>query len=56
MNVAMTGSGKFIEVQGTGEHALFDRSQLNDLLNLAEKGCRELTQIQKDALGADWPF
>ena len=56
MNVAMTGSGKFIEVQGTGEHALFDRSQLNELLNLAEKGCRELTQIQKDALGADWPF
>ena len=56
MNVAMTGSGKFIEVQGTGEHALFDRSQLNDLLNLAEKGCQELTQIQKDALGADWPF
>ena len=56
MNVAMTGSGKFIEVQGTGEHALFDRSQLNDLINLAEKGCRELTQIQKDALGADWPF
>ena len=56
MNVAMTGSGKFIEVQGTGEHALFDRTQLNELLNLAEKGCRELTQIQKDALGADWPF
>lgn len=56
MNVAMTGSGKFIEVQGTGEHALFDRSQLNELINLAEKGCRELTQIQKDALGADWPF
>ena len=56
MNVAMTGSGKFIEVQGTGEHALFDRSQLNELLNLAEKGCQELTQIQKDALGADWPF
>ena len=40
MNVAMTGSGKFIEVQGTGEHALFDRSQLNDLLNLAEKDVR----------------
>ena len=56
MNVAMTGAGKFIEVQGTGEHALFDRTQLNELLNLAEKGCQELTQIQKDALGADWPF
>ena len=56
MNVAMTGSGKFIEVQGTGEHALFDRTQLNELLNLAEKGCQELTQIQKDALGSDWPF
>ena len=56
MNVAMTGAGKFIEVQGTGEHALFDREQLNELLNLAEKGCQQLTQIQKDALGADWPF
>ena len=56
MNVAMTGSGKFIEVQGTGEHALFDRTQLNGLLDLAQKGCEELTQIQKDALGADWPF
>ncbi|MBR0238336.1 MAG: ribonuclease PH [Thermoguttaceae bacterium] len=56
MNVAMTGSGKFIEVQGTGEHALFDRTQLNELLNLAEKGCQELTQIQKDVLGSDWPF
>jgi ribonuclease PH len=51
MNVVMTGKGEFVEVQGTGEHSTFDRSKLNDLLNLAEKGIRELMAYQKEALG-----
>lgn len=50
MNVVMTGSGEFVEVQGTGEEATFSRSQLNNLLDLAEKGNRELVEIQKATL------
>ena len=38
MNVAMTGSGEFIEIQGTAEHRPFNRAELNALLDLAEKG------------------
>ena len=38
MNVAMTGSGDFIEIQGTAEHRPFNRAELNTLLDLAEKG------------------
>ncbi len=50
MNVVMTGSGKFIEVQGTAEGAAFDRSELDLLLGLAEKGCADLTRLQSEAL------
>jgi ribonuclease PH len=50
MNVVVTGSGKFVEVQGTAEGAPFDRDELNSLLDLALKGTAELTQIQKVAL------
>ena len=50
MNVVMTGSGEFVEVQGTGEEATFSRTQLNNLLDLAEKGNRELVEIQKTTL------
>lgn len=50
-NVAMTEAGKFIEIQGTAEHGPFDRSEFNKLLDLAEKGIRELIQKQKAALG-----
>ena len=50
MNVVMTGDGKFIEVQGTAEGAAFDRAELDALLGLAEKGCADLTRIQRDAL------
>jgi ribonuclease PH len=50
MNVVVTGSGKFVEVQGTAEGAPFDRDELNALLDLALKGTNELTQIQKTAL------
>ena len=50
MNVVVTGSGKFVEVQGTAEGAPFDRDELNSLLDLALKGTAELTHIQKAAL------
>ncbi len=50
MNVVMTGSGAFVEVQGTAEGAPFDRSELDALLALAEKGCADLTTIQQTAL------
>ncbi len=51
MNVVMTGSGKFIEVQGTAEGAPFDKAELYALLELADKGCADLTRLQKEALG-----
>jgi len=50
MNVVMTGSGRFIEVQGTGEEATFDRKQLDRLTTLATRGIKELTAIQEKAL------
>jgi ribonuclease PH len=50
MNVVCTGSGKFVEVQGTAEREPFDRALLDQLLDLAIKGCSELTQFQKAAL------
>jgi ribonuclease PH len=50
MNVVCTGSGKFVEVQGTAEREPFDRVLLDQLLDLAVKGCSELTQYQKAAL------
>ncbi len=53
MNVVMTGSGKFVEVQGTAEGAPFDRAGLDNLLMLAGNGIKELVNIQKKTLGAD---
>ncbi|TWU23938.1 Ribonuclease PH [Novipirellula galeiformis] len=50
MNVVMTGSGKFVEIQGTGEEATFDDDQLADLLRLAKQGIRELTTKQLQSL------
>jgi ribonuclease PH len=50
MNVVMTGAGSFVEVQGTAEGAAFDRSELNALLDLAAKGCADLTTLQQQAL------
>ena len=50
MNVVVTGSGKFVEVQGTAEGVPFDRNELNSLLDLALKGCADLTKIQTEAL------
>jgi ribonuclease PH len=53
MNVVMTGSGKFIEVQGTAEEAPFDRSQLDAMLQLAGSGIQELIAKQRKLL-AEW--
>jgi ribonuclease PH len=50
MNVAMTESGGFIEIQGTAEHRPFTREELNVLLELAEKGNKELQRAQNEAL------
>ncbi|MDO4717384.1 MAG: ribonuclease PH [Propionibacteriaceae bacterium] len=50
LNVVMTGSGRFIEVQGTAEKNPFDRDSFNRLLDLGETGCARLTQIQREAL------
>ncbi|QCB94091.1 ribonuclease PH [Cellulomonas shaoxiangyii] len=53
MNVVVTGSGTFVEVQGTAEHAPFDRAELDALLDLALAGTAELTRLQVAALAAD---
>ena len=53
MNVAMTGSGEFIEIQGTAEHRPFNRAEVNALLDLAEKGNKELQAAQQSALAQD---
>lgn len=50
MNVVMTESGRLIEIQGTAEKATFDRSQLNLMLDLAQKGITELCAIQRSCL------
>jgi ribonuclease PH len=50
MNVVMTGSGEFIEIQGTAEKKPFERKKLDSLLLLAKKGIKELITIQKSAL------
>jgi ribonuclease PH len=50
MNVVMTGAGHFVEVQGTAEGAAFSRAQMNELLDLAEKGIAELVVLQMQAL------
>ncbi|HEV7704840.1 MAG TPA: ribonuclease PH [Gemmatimonadaceae bacterium] len=52
MNVVMTSEGKYVEVQGTGEHGTFDRTVLDRLLGLADGGIMTLLLAQKDALDA----
>ena len=51
MNVVMSSEGKFVEVQGTGEHGTFDRAQLDSLLDLAIAGIADLDRAQQVALG-----
>ncbi len=50
MNVVMTGSGGFVELQGTAEGAAFTRDELNTLMLLADQGIRELIEAQRSAL------
>jgi len=50
MNVIMTGAGGFIEVQGTAEGAPYTQDELNKMLDLAQKGIKELTEMQRKAL------
>jgi ribonuclease PH len=50
MTIVMTGNGKFIEIQGTGEEYTFDDEQLANMLKMAKKGIREITEIQKKTL------
>jgi ribonuclease PH len=50
MNVVVTGTGEFVEVQGTAEGAPFRRAELDALLDLAVAGCAELSRIQEKAL------
>jgi len=50
MNIVMTGAGRFVELQGTGEEATFSREELNELLALGEKGIQQLVELQKTAL------
>jgi ribonuclease PH len=50
MNVVMTGRGKFVEVQGSGEEATFDKAQLLAMIGLAEQGVAELSRLQAAAI------
>jgi ribonuclease PH len=50
MNVVMTGSGKFVEIQGTAEESAFSKKELDALTMAARKGIRQLTSMQKRSL------
>jgi ribonuclease PH len=52
MNVVMTGLGHYVEVQGTAEGVAFTRTEMDQLLRLAEKGIAELVGLQRQALAA----
>jgi ribonuclease PH len=56
MNVIMTGSGKFIEVQGTAEGEPFDNETLQQILSLGQEGIEQLTQLQRESFGDSWPL
>ncbi len=53
MNVVMTGSNEFVELQGTGEEGTFSPGELSKMIELAQKGIYELIELQKEALGED---
>jgi ribonuclease PH len=55
-NVVRLGGGGLVEVQGTGEGGTFSREQLDRLLDLAGAGIDQLTRMQRECLGADWPL
>lgn len=51
MNIVMTGTGKFVEIQGNGEESTFTYEQLQTMLGLAKEGLEKIVNIQKEALG-----
>lgn len=53
MNIVMTNKGQFIEIQGTGEETTFSHNELLELISSATKGCQDLYQIQRKALGEE---
>jgi ribonuclease PH len=55
-NLVMTGAGQFIEIQGSGEEATFDRTQLDRLLKLGKLGIDAITTCQRTSLGSRWPL
>jgi len=55
MNVVMTGAGRFVEVQGTGEEATFSGDELTQLIAMARRGIEQLAALQREALGDRWP-
>jgi ribonuclease PH len=52
-NVAMTGQGEFVEIQGTAEAKPFSGETVDAILTLAEQGIRQLFQVQKEVLGLE---
>jgi ribonuclease PH len=56
LNLVMTGSGEFIEVQAGGEEATFSREQLDRLLAVGAKGIADITRAQREVLGERWPL
>lgn len=53
MNVVMTGTGEFVEIQGTGEETTFSYNELEDMLTAAKVGIEQLFEVQREALGDD---
>lgn len=53
MNIVMTDSGEFVEIQGTGEQSPFTRDDLQELLRLGEKGINNMIHAQKESLKMD---
>ncbi len=56
LNVVMGGDGRLVEIQGTGEEATFTEEELAEMLRLARRGIAQLTELQRQVLGADWPI
>ena len=50
MNIVMTGSGKFIEIQGTAEKKAFTHDEMNNLIDVAKQGIKQLTDIQNSLI------
>jgi ribonuclease PH len=56
LNLVMTGGGRFVEIQGTGEEDTFSEDDLRKLVKLGRHGIRLLQEAQRQALGKHWPF